>query len=52
MEGDQIDIENTKAMIVRGNNVKIGANCNIGLVEYTDELSIDPKAIVGESRKI
>jgi cytoskeletal protein CcmA (bactofilin family) len=52
MEGDQIDIENTKAMIVRGNNVKIGANCNIGLVEYTDELLIDPKAIVGESRKI
>ena len=52
MEADKIDIENTSAKIVRGNNVKIGANCNIGLVEYTEELLIDAKAIVGESRKI
>jgi cytoskeletal protein CcmA (bactofilin family) len=52
IEGDMIDIENTKAKIVRGNHVTIGENCEIGLVEYTDEISIDKKAIVGEFRKV
>jgi cytoskeletal protein CcmA (bactofilin family) len=52
IEGDKIEIENTNAKIVRGNHVTIGPNSTIGLVEYTTELSIDEKAIVGESRKI
>jgi cytoskeletal protein CcmA (bactofilin family) len=52
IEGDKIDIENTKAQIVRGNHVTIGENCEIGLVEYTDEISIDKKAIVGEFKKV
>lgn len=52
IEGDKIDIENTKAQIVRGKHVTIGENCEIGLVEYTDEISIDKKAIVGEFKKV
>ena len=52
MEGDKINIENTKAKIVRGNHIMIGENCEIGLVEYTDEILIDKKAIVGEIRKV
>lgn len=37
IEGDKIELENTTAKIVRGNQVKIGPNCQIGLVEYTEE---------------
>lgn len=52
VEGDKIDIEHTDAKIVRGNHIKIGPNCNIGLIEYTDELVVDDKSIIGESRKV
>jgi cytoskeletal protein CcmA (bactofilin family) len=52
IEGDLIELENTLAKIVRGNKVRIGPNCQIGLVEYTGELSMDKKAVVSESRKV
>jgi len=52
IEGDIIELENTIAKIVRGNQVKIGPNCQIGLVEYTGEFSMDKKAVVAESRKV
>ncbi|WML24141.1 polymer-forming cytoskeletal protein [Neobacillus sp. OS1-33] len=52
IEGDKIEIENTIAKIVRGNQVKIGPNCQIGLVEYTEECSIDKKAVVAENKKV
>lgn len=53
IEGDQIEIENTNAAkIVRGKHVKIGPNCNIGLVEYTDTYHQDKKAIVDDSKKL
>jgi len=52
IEGDKIELENTKAAVVRGNQITIGANCEIGLVEYTDELSVDKKATVKDSRKV
>lgn len=52
IEGDKIEIESTNAKIVRGNHIKIGPNCTIGLVEYTDEIEIDKNANVGESRKV
>ncbi|MGF6952856.1 cytoskeletal protein CcmA (bactofilin family) [Neobacillus sp. B4I6] len=52
IEGDKIQLENTIAKIVRGNQVWIGPNCQIGLVEYTEEFSMDKKAIVTENRKV
>lgn len=52
IEGDKIELENTIAKIVRGNQVRIGANCQIGLVEYRDEFSMDKKAVVAENRKV
>ncbi|MEH7180964.1 polymer-forming cytoskeletal protein [Neobacillus vireti] len=51
IEGDRIEIENTKAAVVRGNNVTIGPNCLIGVVEYSGEFSMDEKAVVKEVRK-
>jgi cytoskeletal protein CcmA (bactofilin family) len=51
IEGDRIEIENTKAAMVRGNNVTIGLNCMIDVVEYSGELSLDEKAVVKEIRK-
>ncbi|MBP3038493.1 polymer-forming cytoskeletal protein [Bacillaceae bacterium Marseille-Q3522] len=51
IEGDYVEIENTKAKTVRGNNVKIGQNCEIGLVEYLQSFDQDPEAVVKESRK-
>lgn len=52
MEGDEIDLERVNAKVVRGNHVHIGADCDIGLVEYKDDFEQDTKAKVGENRKI
>ncbi|MFF2449312.1 cytoplasmic protein [Neobacillus sp. NPDC058068] len=52
IEGDIIELENTIAKVVRGNQVKIGPNCQIGAVEYTEEYSQDRNAVVGESKKV
>jgi cytoskeletal protein CcmA (bactofilin family) len=52
VEGDIIELENTVAKIVRGNQVKIGPHCQIGVVEYTGEFSMDKSAVVGESRQV
>jgi cytoskeletal protein CcmA (bactofilin family) len=35
IEGDVIYLENTRAKVVRGGDVRIGAGCEIDLVEYT-----------------
>lgn len=51
IEGDEIFLENTKADVVRGNKVKIGSGCHIGLVEYTEDLTQDGSAIVKMSNK-
>ncbi|MGG3467326.1 polymer-forming cytoskeletal protein [Neobacillus pocheonensis] len=51
IEGDKIDLENTIAKVVRGNQVRIGANCQIGVVEYTEEFSQDKNAVVNDVRK-
>ncbi len=40
IEGDDIYLENTDAKIVRGNNVTIGSNCNIEMVEYRNKVNI------------
>lgn len=36
IEGDNIYLENTKAKVVRGNQIVIGENCEIDLVEFKD----------------
>ncbi len=50
IEADDIDISGTTAKVVRGARVHIGPNCNIELVEYSEELQIDPSSHVGEQR--
>jgi len=52
IEGDQINLKSTSAKIVRGRNVKIGPDCNIGVVEYTGDISVANNTIVGETRKV
>jgi cytoskeletal protein CcmA (bactofilin family) len=52
IEGDDIYLENTKADIVRGNMVKIGPGCQIGLVEYRNDLTHDPQATIKTKTKI
>lgn len=52
IEGDDIDLEETKAEVVRGNSVRIGPGCEIGRVEYKDHYAVDPKATVGSSIQV
>lgn len=52
IEGDDIFIENTKADVVRGKNVNIGADCEIGLVEYSGSFEQSGKTVVKEFKKI
>ncbi|MGJ7919250.1 cytoplasmic protein [Neobacillus sp. LXY-4] len=52
IEGDEVYLENTTANIVRGKRISIGPGCEIGVVEYNEELSVDPNALVKENRKM
>ncbi|HEX7065248.1 MAG TPA: polymer-forming cytoskeletal protein [Bacillales bacterium] len=52
IEGDEIDLEHTKAEMVRGNNVRIGPGCEVGLVEYRGDIQEDKGAKVREKRKV
>ncbi|WP_026694996.1 bactofilin family protein [Peribacillus kribbensis] len=49
IEGDQIYLEYTSAGTVRGNDVRIGPGCNIGRLEYKNEMSVDPSSEVKEA---
>jgi cytoskeletal protein CcmA (bactofilin family) len=40
IEGDEIYLENTRAEVVRGKQVRIGPNCKIGRVEYSESLKV------------
>lgn len=51
IEGEDIDLESTKAELVRGRNVVIGAGCEIERVEYSGTLTVDKAAKVGEQVK-
>lgn len=51
IEGDEIDLENTSASVVRGNRVVIGNGCRIERVEYRTELLKRPGAHVKEEVK-
>ncbi|AET69574.1 Protein of unknown function, DUF583 [Desulfosporosinus orientis DSM 765] len=46
LEGTIVNICDTQAKIVRGNKVRIGPGCNIGVVEYSEELEVDEEAVV------
>jgi cytoskeletal protein CcmA (bactofilin family) len=52
IEGDDIYLENTKADMVRGNQVNIGPGCQIGVVEYRNHLTHDPRATIKTKTKV
>ena len=52
IEGDDIYLEFTKANVVRGNNIKIGEGCEIGLVEYKNSFHAEENSKVKEHKKI
>ncbi len=51
IEADEIYLENTHAKIVRGNNIKIGPDCKIDLVEYKVSYKKDDKSVVNTLKK-
>jgi cytoskeletal protein CcmA (bactofilin family) len=52
IEGDEVYLENTRAEIVRGNKIKIGSGCVIGLVEYRDDFTEDAHSSIKMTKKI
>ncbi len=52
IEGDVIALENVKAPLVIGRIVAIGSGCEIGLVQYSEAIEIDPDAKVEKQEKI
>lgn len=49
IEGDDVELSETTAEMVRGNRVVIGPGCRIRHVEYGTELVVDPSAQVGST---
>ncbi len=52
IEGDHIQLEYTKAKVVRGDRVNIGPGCEIELVEYRTEFTAAKDAKVVESKML
>lgn len=52
IEGDEVFLETTIAKVVRGNNVTIGKDSIIDLVEYRDTINIIEGAVVKEQRRL
>ncbi len=52
IEGNDIELESTKAKVVRGDNVLIGEGCEIDLVEYKKSFNQSGKSIVKENKKL
>ncbi|EEK72922.1 MULTISPECIES: bactofilin family protein [Bacillus] len=52
LEGDNIDIDYAHIKTVRGNNVTVGPNCEIDLIEYTGVLNVDKNASVKEIKQV
>lgn len=48
IEGDNIEIENTRAKVVRGKNIIVGKNCTIERIEYSGEFKVDEESLVEE----
>lgn len=52
IEADRIELSNTTARIVKGNQVIIGPGCNIETVEYRDSLEVDDNSAVKNQVKV
>lgn len=52
IEADEVYLENTNAKVVRGNNIKIGPECTIDLVEYKESFKNDDNSIVSTHKQI
>lgn len=52
VEGDEIALEGVVAQRVSGRVVAIGADCEIELVQYSEQVEISPEAKVGRTERI
>lgn len=52
IEGDTIVLENVKTPSVSGRIVTIGEDCDIDLVQYSEEITVSPKAKVGRTEQV
>lgn len=52
IEGDDVYVSYTQAKVVRGKHVKIGPECSIDLVEYSEDFEKDPATVVQNSKRI
>lgn len=52
IEGDEIALEGVFTPRVSGRVVAIGADCQIELVQYSEQVEISPKAKVGRTEKV
>ena len=52
IEGNNIELESTRAKIVRGDNITIGDDCEIDLVEYRKSYNHSDKSTVKENKKV
>lgn len=52
IEGDDITLENCDVKVIRGKNIKIGQNCNIDTIEYSENIEVDEKSNVVNINKI
>ena len=52
IEGDVIAVENVRVPCVSGRIVAIGEDCEIDLVQYTEQIEVSPNAKVGKVEKV
>ena len=48
IEADEVDLESTRARIVRGVNIRIGKGCEIDRIEYSGTIEHEPSAVIRE----
>ena len=52
IEGDEIALEGVVTPRVSGRVVAIGADCEIELVQYSEQVEISPEAEVGRTERV
>jgi cytoskeletal protein CcmA (bactofilin family) len=52
IEADDVTLEHTAAQVVRGRRIEIRSGCSIGTVEYSESLTVHPKAHVGTRTRL